>query len=167
MFLNDISKQTLDDLITFMYSGEVSVNQKNVDAFLDIAKAFKIKGLFDDSDENASRQSSPVPHGSQYRSTQTVPVRVQDQNNYNSALSINHPRASLDEFELENLDKIDQFGYDSPIETAASFDVYDKYGEDETMDQQYTAQDDEWNSHQDYEVDVVAKHMGRVVGKLE
>lgn len=170
MFLKDVSKQTLDDLVAFMYSGEVNVNQKNVNAFLDTAKAFKIKGLFDDIDDNASERSSPAPHGSQYQSTQTVPVRVQDQTIYCSASSINHPQhPPLDEFNIEskNRDEMDQPGYDSPIGRAEYFDGYDVSGQDEPMDQYAAAQDDVWNAHREYEVDEIPQLSKRIVGKLE
>lgn len=169
VFLKDVSKQTLENMITFMYSVEVSVNQKNVNEFIDIAKAFKIKGLFDDRDDNnESRPSSPASNGSQYQSTQSVAVRAQDQCNYNLASTINHSQHQLNEFDIEDLNEMDQPGYESPIENTECFDGYDVICEDDLMDQQCNAKDDEWNTHisSSYEVDEIPQLSRRAVGKL-
>lgn len=47
--MKDVSKQTLERLITFIYCGEVNVGQGNVTEFLHMANELKIKGLADDS----------------------------------------------------------------------------------------------------------------------
>lgn len=150
-----------------MYSGEVSVNQKNVNEFIDTAKAFKINGLFDDRDDNESRLSSPAPHASQFQSTQSVPTRRQDECNHNSASTINHPQPQLDELNMEDLNEMDQPGHESPLENTECFDGYDVIFEDDPMDQQCSAKDDECNTHISYEVDEIPQFPRRAVGKLE
>lgn len=45
MFLKDISKQTIIDLITYIYCGEVNVKQECFDSFMNAAQALNIKGL--------------------------------------------------------------------------------------------------------------------------
>lgn len=166
MFLKDVSKQTLEDLIKFIYSGEVNVNQKNVNEFLDAAKIFKIKGLFDDSDDNnTSRWSSSAQNGSQHQSTQTIPVRVQVLGHSNSASVVNNLDPPLDEF--ENSTEMDQPVYEIPIENNKIFDGYDMSGEDESMDQQYNAQDDERNAYYDNEANEMPQIPRQAAGKFE
>lgn len=79
--MKDISKQILEDLITFIYSGKVDVKQENLAELLKTAKALEIKGLGDDSyatqlpipqKELNSVWSPPVYDKSQFQSTQTV-----------------------------------------------------------------------------------------------
>lgn len=79
--MKDVSKQTLEDLITFIYFGEVNVEQRNLDEFKKIVAALKIKGLdglIIHSNRNigpVSTRSTPVVHhGSQYQSTQITQV---------------------------------------------------------------------------------------------
>lgn len=113
--MKDISKQTLDDLITFIYSGEVNLNQNNLENFLSTAKALQIKGLIDDSylypfNAKASNSVWETNNGSQYQSTHTV--RIQNLANVNSTpdltdLSPHEQRSAnevhqLDTFKYEN-----------------------------------------------------------------
>lgn len=84
VFFNDIPKQVMDDLITFIYRGEVCVNQNNLDIFLKTAKSLQIKVLADqnyfkayESKSSASIRTLPANlfNGSQYQSTRTVPIQ--------------------------------------------------------------------------------------------
>lgn len=84
VFLKDVSKQVIEDLLTFIYSGEIGVNEKNLEEFFKTAKSLEIKGLADrsgsqayESKSSASIGTSPVYsfNGSQYQSTRTVPVQ--------------------------------------------------------------------------------------------
>lgn len=92
--MKDVSKQTLGDLIKFIYSGEVSVNQSDSEEFFNTARALEIKGL---SDENhiksfdlqtpMSTWSTPALNRFQYQSSRTVlcpnPVNsIQSPKNY-------------------------------------------------------------------------------------
>lgn len=108
--MKDVSKQTLENLITFIYCGEINGYQKDMAEFLSIAKELKIKGLADDN--NYSQElffgsqstnlacSTPVFNGRQYQSTQTngnehhLDVKVQNEiensgHDLNSNLSYN------------------------------------------------------------------------------
>lgn len=73
--MKDVSKQALENLITFIYCGEVKVYQENFEEFLNTAKALEIKGLVDECYEKAfdlpgSRTILSTP--TQYQSTRTV-----------------------------------------------------------------------------------------------
>lgn len=79
--MKDVSKQTLENLITFMYSGEVNVKQDELEEFLGSANALEIKGLgyetySQPSDLSAfnTEWSAPACNRSQYQSTQTLRV---------------------------------------------------------------------------------------------
>lgn len=45
VFLKDVSHSALQDLIQFMYCGEVNVKQDALPAFISTAEALQIKGL--------------------------------------------------------------------------------------------------------------------------
>lgn len=49
VFLKDISQKTMQDLITFIYTGRVNVKQEDLNEFLQTADALKINGLFGDN----------------------------------------------------------------------------------------------------------------------
>lgn len=48
VFMKDVSYVALSDLLTFMYQGEVQVNQENLATFIKTAEALQIKGLTGD-----------------------------------------------------------------------------------------------------------------------
>lgn len=79
--MKDVSKQTLEDLITFIYYGEVNVEHGNLDEFQKTAAALKIKGLASHSNisfgPDFTRPTPVVHNGSQYQSTQTIQVHGQ------------------------------------------------------------------------------------------
>lgn len=76
MFLKDVSKQTAEDLITYIYNGEVNVASECLANFLNVAKALNIKGLNGGS-HSQSRESNSLKrtrsddgsNGIQYQST--------------------------------------------------------------------------------------------------
>lgn len=45
VFLKDVSASALDQLLTFMYRGEVSVRQDELNSFIKTGEALQIKGL--------------------------------------------------------------------------------------------------------------------------
>lgn len=49
VFMKDVSYLALSDLLTFMYQGEVQVNQEHLGTFIKTAEALQIKGLTGDS----------------------------------------------------------------------------------------------------------------------
>lgn len=82
VFLKDVSKETLEDLITFIYSGQVDVKQEHLEDFFQTAKALDIKGLTAGGYANSDDMQPTVPNsfvkqtfeGAQYQSTRTIPV---------------------------------------------------------------------------------------------
>lgn len=52
VFMKDVSYVALSDLLTFMYQGEVQVNQENLATFIKTAEALQIKGLTGDGNTN-------------------------------------------------------------------------------------------------------------------
>lgn len=83
MFLKDVPKQTLYDLMKYIYCGEVNVMREHLDEFLNTAKSLQIKGLIDDQNLQFSEQCQstnlsfpatemppkPATRGFQYQST--------------------------------------------------------------------------------------------------
>lgn len=80
--MKDVLKQTLYDLMKYIYCGEVNVNREHLDEFLNTAKSLQIKGLIDDQNVHFSEcqstnlsfpatEMSPKPtiRGFQYQST--------------------------------------------------------------------------------------------------
>lgn len=47
VILHDINYKALNALLTFMYQGEVSVNQEEIPMFMRVAEILKVKGLTD------------------------------------------------------------------------------------------------------------------------
>lgn len=48
VFMKDVSYVAMRDLLTFMYQGEVQVNQEQLTTFIKTAEALQIKGLTSD-----------------------------------------------------------------------------------------------------------------------
>uniref|UniRef100_A0A182PMZ3 BTB domain-containing protein n=1 Tax=Anopheles epiroticus TaxID=199890 RepID=A0A182PMZ3_9DIPT len=57
IFLKDVSHSALQDLIQFMYCGEVNVKQDALPAFISTAEALQIKGLTETGDSAPTHQS--------------------------------------------------------------------------------------------------------------
>ncbi|XP_052889087.1 modifier of mdg4-like isoform X16 [Anopheles moucheti] len=82
VFLKDVTHAALQDLIQFMYCGEVNVKQDALPAFISTAEALQIKGLTETGDSAPSQQSpvkedvSAVPSTTASIST-TVPAASQ------------------------------------------------------------------------------------------
>lgn len=74
--LKDVSQQTVNDLITFIYHGDVKVTQENLQDFFKTAKSLKIKGLADAESLFSKTFGSATPHtASQLQTIQTVRVQ--------------------------------------------------------------------------------------------
>lgn len=128
MFLKDVSKQTLESLITFIYRGEVSVEQGHWNEFHNIAKALKIKGLADDT--RAKSLYFPAPKTtwsppSQYQSTRTVQIG-------NIATPSNYYHQSSNGYQQE-----DDINYGDN----------DDNMDDSSMKHQLDVQDNQWDSN--------------------
>lgn len=82
VFMKDVSKQTLHDLMTFIYRGEVNVTRANLEHFLNTAKVLKIKGLTDECPSHAFEYqtstpscSTPAHNGCQFQSSHTIRIQ--------------------------------------------------------------------------------------------
>lgn len=128
MFLKDVSKQTADDLITYIYNGEVHVASDCLADFMSIAKALDIKGLNGNSLPQP-REFTDANHiwpntafsGMQYQSShinqhfgstsslnQTKPVQVE-------STESNYFQSSMDEYGGD-----EDFDYGNPNEMTAN-----------------------------------------------
>lgn len=124
--MKDVSKQTLEQLITFIYCGEVNVGKENVTEFLRTAKELKIKGFSDGYHEYSSGSratdvtgTTPVFNGRQYQSTQTSLVDQPTNADFSPAPS-----------DFGNL--VHDYGISNEVESPANdYDVYfdDQIGE--------------------------------------
>lgn len=94
VILKDVTHQTLHDLITFIYHGNVKVKREHYDDFFKTAKSLKIKGLTEAESSFSKTFSSTTPHTPlQLQSTNTIRAqtleKVSSSNNGQSAQSIN------------------------------------------------------------------------------
>lgn len=151
VFMKDMSKQTIEDLITFIYCGEVKVPHKNVDDFLKTAKVLKIKGLADGRYENAfdslastSTWSAPAYNRLQYQSSQTV--QVPKLANYNLADSSDDAFQIQDDFIYGNTNSMSGNGPEMDINPNNDFNSYDLGNEDSVMDLALDEQNYQWNA---------------------
>lgn len=149
VFLNNVSKKTLEDLITFIYSGQVDVKHEHLEEVLNTAKALNIKGLsdksytpFDDSTEPPTFNSSIVPATEcvQYQSTHTIRVPEstkpdQDQLNYHQ-----QPTNASDQHLTENMNEMNGHGdnYNNTCYDYANY-CFSDMGHDDPM-----VMDQEW-----------------------
>lgn len=177
--MKDVSKRTIEDLLTFIYRGEVNVNQSDLVVFLETAKALKIKGLIDESFTQAfdvrtpaSNWSSLAPqNGFQYQSSQTVIVKnvansVAGRSNYHQ-VSTNVRQNDFGNCEMS------QNSYGSDISHGDDCRNDQRINNDEsTMDQTYDVPSDlEWgtkhghNQRETEMVDLKAKRTKPFFGK--
>lgn len=148
VFLKDIAKETVEELITFIYSGKVDVKHENLEDFLNVARALDIKGLTHEGcaqtsnvQPSISNCHTPAYNAEQYQSTHTIrvpsPTKInQDQQPTNAF----HQQKSDSDF--EDTDEMNQCGY------YAGVDEY-YYGSDtghlDPLDQEYGMEGDPWN----------------------
>lgn len=156
--MKDISKQTLQDLIKFIYSGEVYLNQSGLEEFINTAKALEIKGLTDemssfDVQTSESKWSMPACSGFQYQSSRTVQVLNPVNSNFGLLDSCyNQPSKEdqkQDEFDIRDAEGIAESKYDMDNNYG---DVYNhSYGMDNNegspMDQFSEGQTEQSNSN--------------------
>ena len=50
--LNGVNKRDLENILDFIYNGEIQIFQDNLDHFLDIAQRFKLEGLIREKEEH-------------------------------------------------------------------------------------------------------------------
>lgn len=96
VFMKDISHQTMEGLLAFIYTGEVIVHQESLAEFLKIAKSLNIKGLIDPICSASFTQDEPIeslwPESKynnqklQYQSTQTSQRKRSNQQSVNQMI---------------------------------------------------------------------------------
>lgn len=141
--MTDVSKQTVENLITFIYCGEVKVPQENVDDFLKTAKALDIKGLADGCyeqafDSHASTLTWPAPayNRLQYQSSRTVHVP--------KSVNQNKAHASFDQMPDNSFQSQDDFKYESANSMNERGCGHDFGNDDSAMDSTFDAHDHQW-----------------------
>ena len=60
IYMRNVKSEDLTNIIDFLYFGEVSVSQDNLEPFLALAAEFKLKGFTDDSKPEAPIMSFPI-----------------------------------------------------------------------------------------------------------
>ena len=50
--LSGVNKGDLENILNFIYNGEIQIYQDNLDKFLDIAQRFQLQGLIQGKEEN-------------------------------------------------------------------------------------------------------------------
>lgn len=145
--MKDVSKKTLENLIKFIYTGQVNVAQHNLEEFFNTATALEIEGLVNNGSDiqGASNSSWPARsknNGLQFQSTQTIQNQSQspsvyqegdnfDQKSTNETKENVHGYAS--NFNADLFD--DDTGYDEPS-IDQSFESYYQQWNAENYDNQ-------------------------------
>ncbi|XP_017778846.1 PREDICTED: protein bric-a-brac 1-like isoform X2 [Nicrophorus vespilloides] len=81
-FMKDVTYEVMNDLLTFMYQGEVQVNQENLATFIKTAEALQIKGLTGENREvddalkevNSLKRPPPFPDEPRNRLNRSKPI---------------------------------------------------------------------------------------------
>lgn len=99
--MKGVSKQTMADLITFIYTGEVNVDSKSLADFLQTTKELKIKGLAGIQEQKIkSGYNKPARNGVQFQTTQINNVqrsKTANNNGNDSAYAYELPYQPLSE----------------------------------------------------------------------
>lgn len=147
--MKDVSQQTLQDLITFIYRGEVKVNQDDFDGFLTIAKALAIKGLADANYDNFPAPKPTLSKRVQYQSSRTVPM----------TFSANSDLAPSNYYQQDNFDN-ENTSYGIKMENELNNDYDDDFQKDDigednsTMDPKFIVPSDQCHAnHHDSDAD--------------
>lgn len=152
--MKDISKQTIEDLIKFMYGGEVNVEQDDLQDFFMAANALQIKGLDDGFNKFHSQmyQSSSIkPHKRlQYQSTQTNHFTGSFTATEFNVTSTPAPTLNINSTKYENQDKNELDFKDEDFaltdgDSDGDFE-YDNGTEEPVIDHKFTAFAEKWNN---------------------
>lgn len=155
MFLKDISKQTVADLINYIYCGQVNVKREYLEEFMSAAAALKIKGLADGNYSHSldSRPTKPTNNGSTFQSPAFKHSFDSSGIQYQSSAQSTHyqqPMQMQDELDLKDQHRMnDDFGYelnyDQNYENESSLNSMDNYDEKEfgQADNQYGSTDND------------------------
>lgn len=145
--MKDVSKQTLEDLIKFIYTGEANVAQDNLEEFFDTAKALEINGITDDGNiqgvSNSPSSARSTYNGLQFQSTQTI--RYQSQSSTSSYERSSNVYQELDSFDQNRSNEKEENAHGF----VGNFDA-DSFGDgtgyvDASMDPNVESYGQQWN----------------------
>lgn len=133
--MTDVSRQTLQNLIEFIYTGEVNVNQHEFERFMSTAKALEIKGLADYKHPQLFEKpaSAPTTSGTQFQSSHTLRTQwLADEVKYSNSISSSFQYPAND-FQPQTDSECD--GATALDAHDANFDRFDSLGDQEFDDQ--------------------------------
>lgn len=178
--MKDVSKETMAELIKYMYTGEVQVEQDTLNDFLNAAKSLAIKGATDDSFLEQRSSSFSIRNQSthdiiEYRSSQINRVYGSSDDTYG-----NSRQPAINKTQYENDYDYDhsndgQENTDNGMNNGYNSDSYADYtlgNCDASTDEQFAAAaacDDQWNiktSNANQSVVPVQKRIKRTRGQL-
>ena len=121
MCLEGLSKQDLENVLDYIYNGEVKIYQEELDRFLTVAQRFKLEGLLESEDNEDSGDVRPNVNEEEEQFIQnTSPEFTEDKRNFcvqpkssntlspKNSVSLNDTEMSeLDAKLMENLEELD------------------------------------------------------------
>lgn len=136
VFLKDVPKQTLYDLMKYIYCGEVNINREHLEEFFNAAKSLQVKGLVDDQNPQLTEcqltnlsfpdtEIVPKPetiHEFQYQSTSSS-IRAQTPSNHNRT---NFSIAPAHRFSDQQRDANDENFLETNLDTHVSDEMYEE-----------------------------------------
>ena len=162
VYLRGVASQDLQNIVSFMYNGEVSIAQDQLNSFLAAAEDLQVKGLTQDNSENANSQKSA-------RNSQSIRNKPSSSSRNPS---MNHPikQTRVEEHDIQEI-KPEPSGYEASashqgqgemveVETGQELD----YGEpEESYDTEEVGYEDQGNVMDGF-VDQRGKSICRVLG---
>lgn len=155
--MKDVSHQVLQDLITYIYNGQVNIEQDNLDEFLKTAKALKIKGLDDDADSQQPTGRQPA-HSSFHQSDYTAHEQslTNGRKRVNTAPAQSYPnqyQQSANEYQYQNQDdykdengnEMDGYG---EWEAQLEYDHDNNYGENSGDNYDYDTGNEDYSMNE-------------------
>ena len=122
--LDGITSSELDNILNYMYNGEVNIFQEDLDRFLAVAQRFKLEGLLGDpqqeeEEHHVELEELPKPHHAKQQSVPAKREKFDISQNLKLKLSNDHQLAkvgnddvkiSMSQEDKENLDaKVNQY----------------------------------------------------------
>merc|ERR1712126_699060 len=105
--LDGVSSIDLNNILDYIYYGEIQINQEHLDRFLSTAKRFMIEGLFEteENEEKKSEMSSTLdPPKLKVKPEKDMPVKSEILTD-NTYVQQNNKSPSLDTNDLNNIDE--------------------------------------------------------------
>lgn len=156
VFLKDISKKAIIDLITYIYRGEVNVEQECLEEFMNTAHALNIKGLADCNYSQSfdSQQPNLMPAKPTYNNGSIC-----------QALQINHPFGSAG-VQYQSVQRSSQSTqYQQPMNGSQKYVGLDTNKDDNEMndnfDSNHEQSNDDENSNSNHSMDICENTLNR------